>query len=161
MNNNMEETPKTISEAKAFSRMAHQCARKECCVFDIKTKLYRLNLDSEVIDRIIDELKKEKYIDEMRFTRSYINDKMRINKWGKAKIEFGLKQKRIPEHIVSEAFLDYSDDQLNDSLPDLLQAKWSSIKGNSEYEKQNKLIRFGLSRGFEMNKILKCLKNLK
>lgn len=157
----MEQTPKIISEAKALSRMAHQCARKECCVFDIKTKLLRYNLDADVIERIIAELKKEKYIDELRFTRSFINDKIRFNKWGKVKIEFALRQKRIPENIVSEAFLDYSENQLNDSLPDLLQAKWKTIKGNTEYEKQNKLIRFALSRGFEMNNIRQCLKNLK
>lgn len=157
----MEQTPKIISEAKALSRMAHQCARKECCVFDIKTKLLRYNLDADVIERIIAELKKEKYIDELRFTRSFINDKIRFNKWGKVKIEFALRQKRIPENIVSEAFLDYSESQLNDSLPDLLQAKWRTIKGNTEYEKQNKLIRFALSRGFEMNNIKQCLKNLK
>lgn len=157
----MEQTPKIISEAKALNRMAHQCARKECCVFDIKTKLLRYNLDADVIERIIAELKKEKYIDELRFTRSFINDKIRFNKWGKVKIEFALRQKRIPENIVSEAFLDYSENQLNDSLPDLLQAKWKTIKGNTEYEKQNKLIRFALSRGFEMNNIKQCLKNLK
>ena len=157
----MEQTPKIISEAKALSRMAHQCARKECCVFDIKTKLLRYNLDADVIERIIAELKKEKYIDELRFTRSFINDKIRFNKWGKVKIEFALRQKRIPENIVSEAFLDYSENQLNDSLPNLLQAKWKTIKGNTEYEKQNKLIRFALSRGFEMNNIRQCLKNLK
>ena len=157
----MEQTPKIISEAKALSRMAHQCARKECCVFDIKTKLLRYNLDADVIERIIAELKKEKYIDELRFTRSFINDKIRFNKWGKVKIEFALRQKRIPENIVSEAFLDYSENQLNDSLPDLLQAKWKTIKGNTEYEKQNKLIRFALSRGFEMNNIRQCLKKLK
>ena len=27
--------------------------------------------------------KKEKYIDELRFTRSFIKDKIRFNKWGK------------------------------------------------------------------------------
>ena len=68
----MEETPRTISEPKAFSRMANLCARKECCVFDIKTKLMRYNLEPDVIEKIIDELKQEKYIDELRFTRSSI-----------------------------------------------------------------------------------------
>ena len=157
----MEETPRTISEPKAFSRMANLCAKKECCVFDIKTKLMRYNLEPDVIEKIIDELKQEKYIDELRFTRSFINDKIRFNKWGKVKIGFALRQKRIPENIVFEAFLEYSDDQLIDSLPDLLQAKWKTIKGNSEYDKQNKLIRFGLGRGFVMKDILQCMKNLK
>ena len=157
----MEQSPKTISEAKAFSRMSNLCARRECCVFDVKTKLQRYDLEPDVVDNIINQLKEEKYIDELRFTRSFINDKVRFNKWGKVKINFALRKKRIPENIVTKVFLDYSDDELNDSLQDLLQAKWKTIKANSEYEKRTKLIRFGLGRGFEMGSILECLKKLK
>lgn len=157
----MEQKPNTISESKALSRMANLCARREYCVFDIETKLQRYNLEKETIVNIIAHLKKEKYIDELRFTRSFIQDKIRFNKWGKKKIEFALKQKRVPENIMAEAFLDYTDEELNNSLQDLLQAKWKTIKGNSDYDKQNKLIRFGLSRGFDMNNILKLMKNLK
>ena len=114
----MEQKPNTISESKALSRMAHQCARREYCVFDIETKLQRYSLDSEAIDNIVAYLKKEKYIDELRFTRSFIKDKIRFNKWGKTKIEFALRQKRVPQETVEEAFLDFTDEQLNDSLHD-------------------------------------------
>ena len=156
----MEQKPKIISESKALSRMADLCARREYCVFDIETKLKRYNLDKETIEKIITRLIKEKYIDEVRYTRGFIKDKIRFNRWGKTKIEFALRQKRVPEDIVAEAFLEYTDEELNNSLQDLLQAKWKTIKGDSDYEKRNKLIRFGLSRGFDMNNILKCIKNI-
>ena len=156
----MEQKPKTISESKALSRMANLCARREYCVFDIETKLKRYNLDKETIEKIITRLIKEKYIDEVRYTRGFIKDKIRFNRWGKTKIEFALRQKRVPEDIVAEAFLEYTDEELNNSLQDLLQAKWKTIKGDSDYEKRNKLIRFGLSRGFDMNNILKCIKKI-
>ncbi len=156
----MEQKPKTISESKALSRMANLCARREYCVFDIETKLKRYNLDKETIKKIITRLIKEKYIDEVRYTRGFIKDKIRFNRWGKTKIEFALRQKRVPEDIVAEAFLEYTDEELNNSLQDLLQAKWKTIKGDSDYEKRNKLIRFGLSKGFDMNNILKCIKNI-
>ena len=157
----MEEQPKTISESKALSRMANLCARREYCVFDIETKLQRYNLEKDIIERIVVKLKAEKYIDELRFTRSFIRDKIRFNKWGKTKILYALRQKKVPESIVNEAFLDFTDNDLNDSLQELLQAKWKTIKGNSDYEKQTKLIRFGLSRGFDMGNILQCMKKLK
>lgn len=156
-----EETPKIISESKALSRMANLCARREYCVHDIETKLQRYKLDKDTIKNIVAKLKKEKYIDELRFTRSFIRDKIRFNKWGKVKIDYALRQKRIPESIVNEAFMDFTDNDLNDSLQELLQAKWKTIKANSDYEKQTKLIRFGLSRGFDMGVILQCVKNLK
>ena len=156
----MEQKPKTVSESQALSRMANLCARREYCVFDIETKLKRYDLDKETIENIIAHLIKEKYIDEVRYTRGFIKDKIRFNRWGKTKIEYALRQKRVPEEIVTEAFLEYTDEELNNSLQDLLQAKWKTIKGDSDYERRNKLIRFGLSRGFDMNNILKCIKNI-
>ena len=87
----MEQSRKDISEEKAFSRMANLCARRECCVFDIETKLLRYKLDSETIERIIAELKKEKYIDELRFTRSFIHDKVRFNNLKKLHLQYSLE----------------------------------------------------------------------
>lgn len=156
----MDENPNQISEAKAFNRMSHLCARKECCVFDIETELNRLDLDAEVIGRIINQLKKERYIDELRYAKSFIHDKARFNKWGRIKIEYALRQKRISEITTAEAFLYFSEEELTHSLQDLMQTKWRTIKGNSIYEKQNKLIRFALSRGFEMKDILHCMKKI-
>ena len=120
----------------------------------------RYNLNAATIERIIEQLIKEKYIDELRFTKSFINDKMRFNKWGKIKIDFALRQKNIPQSIISEAFLDFSDEQLNDSLEQLLSAKWKTIKGKTEHDRRTKLIRFGLGRGFEMSNILAFIDKL-
>ena len=110
----MENRSKKEDESKAFNRMAGLCAKREYCVFDIKTKLMRSDIETESVERIIEQLKKEKYIDELRFARSFINDKIRFNKWGKIKIDFALKQKRIPQSIISEAFQDFSNKQLNE-----------------------------------------------
>ena len=157
----MEYRSKKEDESKAFNRMAGLCAKREYCVFDIKTKLMRYDIETESVERIIEQLKKEKYIDELRFARSFINDKIRFNKWGKIKIDFALKQKKIPQSVISEAFQDFSNKQLNDSLEDILRVKWKTIKGKTEQDKQNKLIRFALGRGFEMKNILASLENLK
>lgn len=156
----MKDTPRKTSETKALNRMANLCARREYCVFDIKSKLMRYELGHESIERIIEHLKKEKYIDELRFARSFINDKIRFNKWGRVKIDFVLRQKRIPQDIITEAFLDFSDEDLNASLNDVLNAKWKTIKGNSEQDKRTKLIRFALGRGFEMNHVLAYIEKL-
>lgn len=157
----MEEPTPKISEAKAFSRMSHLCARRECCAFDIETKLKRLDLDNEVIERIISQLKKEKYIDELRFAKSFIHDKVHFNRWGKIKIEYSLRQKRIHDKVIAEALSDYSNEELTESLHDLMEAKWKTIKGKTIYDRQNKLIRFALSRGFEMKDVLACMKKIK
>ena len=155
-----QKKPKTISPSKAMSRMAAQCARREYVAFDIETKLQRYNLDRSIIEEIIAQLKKDKFIDETRFTRSFIKDKLRFNKWGRKKIEYALKQKRVPDSIVSKVFEEFTNQDLNGALQEIMQAKWKTIKGDTDYDRRNKLIRFGLSRGFDMNNIMKCLDNI-
>lgn len=116
-----------------------------------------MQLEEAVVHRIVSTLQKEKFIDDYRFTRSFINDKLRFGKWGKTKIEYALRQKLIPGEIIREAFLEFPDGLLTQSLRSLLERKLKSVKGNSECEKRAKVIRFGLSRGFPMQDVLKCL----
>lgn len=104
-------------------------------------------------------LLKQKYIDDARYSHSFINDKLRFGKWGKAKIVFALRQKQIPQETIDEAFEEFSDELLVQSLKPLLDKKLKSVKGRTEYEKRAKVIRFGLDRGFSMPDILKCLDN--
>ena len=142
----------------AFLRVAHICSQKECCIFDIKQKLRRKELSDTEIEQIIDKLVAEKYIDETRYARSYIADKLRFNKWGAQKIKNHLRAKYIPTSIIENAFLEFENDALTQALPDLLEKKRKSVKGKSEYEINTKLIRYALGKGFAMSDVLKCLK---
>lgn len=150
-----------ITEDKAYARMARICSRKEYSPFDIEQKLYRLDLSKETTDKIINQLKSNNYLNEERYVRSFIKDKLLINKWGRRKIEAVLFQKRLPQNIVNSVFLEYDRDELSENLMHVLEKKWKSVKGNSDYEKKCKLIKYALSRGFEMNDILSCMNRMK
>ena len=152
-----EKQNKQISEEKALSRMMNICAKKEYCTFDIKQKLYKLNLPSEAIDRVIIELINKKFIDNARYTRSFISDKSRFSKWGLRKIKYSLKLKQIPDSVIDEVLEELEPNQFTKDLQPIIEQKMKSVKGNTEYEKRAKVIRFALGRGFEMNDIIKCL----
>ncbi len=155
-----EKVPRQITEEKAFALMATLCAKREYCTLDIRKKLSRYLLDDDAIDKIIDRLKAEKYIDEARYCHSFINDKLRFNKWGRKKIEFALKQKQIPLEFISDAFLKFSDEMLNESLETLLRNKLKTIKSDSDKAKRSKLIRFAIGRGFVMDETLRCVERI-
>lgn len=144
-------------EKTAYQRMTKLCSRREYCSFDIRQKLQRMQLEEEAVNKIMSLLLKQKYIDDARYSHSFINDKLRFGKWGKAKIVFALRQKQIPQETIDEAFEEFSDELLVQSLKPLLDKKLKSVKGRTEYEKRAKVIRFGLDRGFSMPDILKCL----
>lgn len=48
-----------------------------------------------MINRIIDRLVVEKFIDEERYCRAFVNDKFRFAKWGKMKITQALYMKKF------------------------------------------------------------------
>lgn len=148
---------KPISEKAALSRMMRICSRKEYCSFDIRQKLKRLNIDDEITEQIINTLKKNNFIDNARYTRSYINDKLRFSKWGKTKIVYALRAKRIESDIIENSFSEFDDELLTKELRPLLIRKMKSVKGTDDYEKRNKVIRYGLGRGFAMDDIISCL----
>ncbi|MBK5195746.1 MAG: RecX family transcriptional regulator [Proteiniphilum sp.] len=154
----MDKPGKMISEDQAFSRMARICSQKEYCSYDMRRKLKRMNFPDQTVEKIIGRLKKEKFIDEDRFARSFIHDKLRFNKWGKRKIEISLRQKQLPADLIADAFSQFSDASLSESLLPLLEKKRRTIKGRSEYEKNGKLIKYGLGRGFSIKEILACMK---
>lgn len=148
---------KPVCEKTAYQRMARVCSMKECCSFDIRRKLLRMQLANDSVDNIMSLLLKQKYIDDSRFTRSFISDKLRFSKWGKTKIVFSLRQKQISQETIDQAFEAFSDEVLLQSLKPLLDKKLKSVKGKTGYEKRTKVIRFALSRGFSMPDILECL----
>lgn len=152
-----QEERKLVSEKTAYQRMARLCSMKECCSFDIRQKLQRMQLADDAANKIVTLLLKQKYIDDSRFTRSFISDKLRFSKWGKTKIVFTLRQKQIPQETIDQAFQMFPDEVLLQSLKPLLEKKLKSVKGKSGYEKRTKVIRFALSRGFSMPDILECL----
>ena len=156
----MEREKKTVTPEQAYARMTRICARKEYAPFEIRQKLQRLQLPADVIEALISRLINERYIDERRFAESYIRDKLQFNKWGRRKIELHLAMKKIPPAVISDAFAQFSESQLNESLQTLLEKKRRSITGRSDYERNGKLIRYALGRGFPMEEIIRCLEKM-
>ena len=68
-----------------------------------------------------------------------------------------LRLKNIPDTCCREALAEIEEEEYLGVLRKLLQSKARSVKAASDYERNGKLIRFGLSRGFEMNAITRSL----
>lgn len=149
-----------VTEEKAYARMARICAMREYAAADIAEKLRRLELGRDAVERTVKKLEANQFIDDGRFARSFASDKLRFNKWGKIKVQFALRQKKIPQEIIDQALAEFPDGRSAETLMQLLRNKAKTIKNASEYEKRTKMIRFAISRGFSMAEILNCLKTI-
>lgn len=149
-----------LTEPQALNRAAAYCSKAERCEWDVRKKLLAWELENDAVKRILDRLKKERYLDNARFSRSFINDKLKFNKWGKAKIIFELKKRQIPESIYNPILDEFSGDEFEEQLMHILSVKIKSVKAKNDYEKKSKLIRFALGRGFSMDLAIRCVNKL-
>jgi release factor glutamine methyltransferase len=148
---------KMINYQEALSKATKLCSLSEKCEQDIREKLVEWQLSIENIEKIIAYLKKEKYLDEMRFARFFAEDKHRFSKWGKSKIIFMLKNKGISSETINEAVKNIDSENYSEQLKSLLTSKLKSIKYKNLYDAKAKLYRFGMSRGFENELVLKTI----
>jgi regulatory protein len=144
----------------AYDKAAVLCSRSEKCTSEIQEKLRLFGLSVEESEPVIKKLVDEKYIDDERFARAFVKDKFRFNHWGKQKIEYMLRTKKINQEILALAFEEIEDEGYADELLKLLTDKAKTVKGKDQYDKRNKLLRFAMGRGFESGKIYAALKEM-
>lgn len=146
---------------QALSKAMALCSKSEKCVSDIQQKLNDWGVEPADAQKIIKNLIAEKFIDEERYVRFFVRDKFVFNQWGKVKIAFMLKSKKVPAALVEEALRGIDDEAYLDLLVKLLGDKSKKTKFVNEYDRKGKLVRFAQSRGFEFDTIEKALAELK
>lgn len=151
---------KQLNESEMLHRAAAYCSAAERCIQDVEKKISEAGLSCEESERIIDRLLKEKFIDENRFARSFVNDRLRFNKWGRIKIGYELQKKNIPASIRSEALDEIDEQDYRDILLSILKGKKKITKGKDERDLYVKLLRFAAGRGFESRETTRCLQQL-
>lgn len=148
---------KQKTEQEAYLSLAALCAQAEHCQWEMLEKMRRWELSDEAQARVMERLMKERYVDDERYARAFVKDKVRYNKWGRRKVEQALWQKHIGDSVRLQVLDEVDDDEYISILRPLLQQKRRSTKAASDYELNQKLIRFAVNRGFTMDIIKQCI----
>lgn len=151
---------KILTPPEALHRAAALCSSAEHCTADIREKLARWGVTEADSRTIIDRLVQERFIDEQRYAVAFVKDKFRFSGWGRIKIRYALQQKRIDGSDIDHALATLDEEQYNDRLLELLQAKSRSIRDDDPEARRAKLFRFAASRGFESALIFNALKQV-
>lgn len=133
----------------SLSKAMALCSKREYCTSDIHEKLVNWHLDPNEIDKIINILLSENFLNETRFTEAFTRDKFNYNKWGKVKIAAHLRAKKIPSEIIDTSLSVIDNELYVSTLKELLIQQRKRITAKNQYDLKGKLLRFGLSRGFE------------
>ena len=147
-----------MTKEEVLYKLAAYCSSAERCVQDVEKKLQKADLSQEDNQQILHRLQQEKFVDDRRYAFAFVNDKIRFNQWGRIKIAYELKKKAISSAYIDEALASIDEDEYNSILKSLLKQKLKSIKAETDYERNAKLIRFAAGRGFAMQEIMRFVK---
>ncbi len=148
---------KEMTEQEALLRLTALCSQTEHCQWEMTEKMRRWGIDEQAQARIMQYLTEEKYVDEERYCRAFVKDKIRYNKWGRRKVEQALFAKHIDRATYKPVLDEVDDEEYLAVLRPLLRNKERQLKGLDEYEANCKLMRFAVGRGFTIDIIRRCL----
>ena len=150
-------TRQPLSREKALAKLAALCARAEYCTGDMEDKMRRWGLSGDDIKENISYLVANKYVDNARYCQAFVNDKIAYNHWGRRKKEQALWMKRVPESVSAPILDAVPEEDYINVLKPLIAPKSATVKAESDYERQMKLMKFALGRGFSIDEIKQCL----
>ena len=108
----MDDINRKYSNLKTILQKAQAyCAYQERCTHEMTQKLREWKVDEDRIPSIIEELTKEKFLNDLRFTQTFVSSKFRLNKWGKIKLAYELRMKKIPDALISQGLEVISEDE--------------------------------------------------
>ena len=142
-----------MTEEQALQKLAALCSQSEHCTSEMKEKMTRWGIDEDAQQRVVEYLVANRYVDDRRYARSFVNDKLKYNKWGPRKIEQSLWMKHIDESILREAIDDVDNEEYISVLRPLLTSKRKTTKAETDYEMNQKLLRFAIGRGFTFEQV--------
>lgn len=133
----------------ALSNSMALCSQREYCRSDIEEKLQKWGVNNADCQKIINTLTNENFINEERYARAFVNDKFRHNKWGKIKISYHLRARKISPQAINDALESIDNEQYISTIKMLIEGHKKSVRAKNDYDLRARLLRFGQSRGFE------------
>lgn len=149
---------KPLTPDAARIRAEELCARADYSAGEIRERLIRWGIFPSDADRIVDALIDTRFIDDERFARAFVRDKIEFARWGKRKIALALYHKRVARDIINETLDDYDETSYLAALNAVIASKRRTIADPDTYEGRTKLFRHAASRGFEPDLIAAALR---
>jgi regulatory protein len=149
---------KYYSYDAALDKMQKYCAMQERCQSEIRSKLIEIKIYGEDLESIIAELITDNFLSEERYAKAFVRGKFRMNQWGKTKIKQALQLKKISPYCIKKGMEEITDEAYIETLKELLEKKKNILRETDSFQRNQKLLQYAISKGFESELIQKYLK---
>lgn len=137
------------------------CAYQERTQDEARKKLSEWKVFSEEAEEIIAWLILENFINEERFAKIFAGGKFRIKNWGRKKIIFELKSRKLSPYCIQSGLLEISDEDYIEKIDVLILKKSSSVMESNSLIKKQKIANYLISKGYESELIWSRLNGIK
>lgn len=157
----MEKPAKKLTPSEAWLKIGQWCAYQERAQQEVRDKLYGYGLYGEDVEQLISRLIQEGFLNEERFAIAFAGGKFRTLGWGKTKIRYALREKRVSEPCIKLALNAIPDADYELKINAVIEKKWAMLKSTKNpLVLRHKLLQYAISRGFESDLVQKCLQRM-
>ena len=146
-------------EKVILEKMRSYCMYQERCILEVKKKLSRLHVVPKSKSKIIDRLIEDDYLNEVRFSKLFIQGKLRIKKWGRIKLNYELSIRGIKKFIIDEEINKISKEDYYQYFNEFSNNKIKTLTGSKEQKKRS-FVNYFTYRGWENNLIYEKLNEI-
>jgi len=146
--NNRDLTTKEIER-----KLQYYCSYQDRCHKEVVSKLKTFNINIQNSNQIISNLIRDGYLNESRFSKSFVRGKFNFKNWGKIRISNELKRRNISSYNINHGLKEIDEKDYEQKLEELFTKKLSSLSKLTSFEKKKKIISYLLYRGWESNLI--------
>lgn len=115
--------------------------------------------DTIIIEEVIDKLIDYKYLDDDRFTKAFIKDKLNFTNWGDYKIKNELKRLGVNEEIIYNNTTSIDDNIYYERINKIIDKDISINKKYSGIKLKNKIYNHLLTLGYSKEKVISIINN--
>jgi regulatory protein len=151
---------KSLTPEQALQKLKHYCAYQERCHQEVAQKLYDLGVRRSEHDRILAALIEENYLNEERFAVAYAGGHFRMKQWGRTRIVYALKQKKVSPYCIKKALQQIDEEVYEKTLRQLAEEKYRSLKKDQYLVRKKKTIDYLLYKGYEHDLVNKSVARL-
>ncbi|HZH63552.1 MAG TPA: regulatory protein RecX [Flavisolibacter sp.] len=140
---------KYLTKEQAIQKLRHYCAYQERSHSDVQQKLWELGVSRSEHDEIISSLIEDDYLNEERFAKQFVGGKFRMKDWGKKKIYYALKEKKISEYVIKIAMKEIDEEGYKKTIQQLAEKKYALLKNEQYMVRKKKTMDYLLQKGYE------------
>lgn len=145
---------------QALAALMRLCARAEKSQEDARRLMRGWGLAERDAEGVLAKLVRDRFIDDARYAGAFVREKLRLSGWGGYKIRTALQRKRIDRALIDAALAEADRSGMDERLRRQLERKARTAKYTTQYELKTKLIRYGLSLGYDYETVVEAASEL-